>query len=237
MSADEPLFRFDAVSVVYDDVVALDDVCAEVPADGITAIIGPSGAGKSTLLRLCNRLEVPTHGRVLHHGRDLAELDPLKLRRSVGMVFQKPALFGGTVDDNLAVAVEESTREERTQALELAAIGGTYLDRPADTLSGGEAQRVCLARTLLTGPHALLLDEPTSALDERPKRDFEDTARDLAHQGIPILWVTHEPDQVKRVADRVLHLRDGRLAPHRHATPLEDHDPHENTATDERDDA
>jgi putative ABC transport system ATP-binding protein len=211
MDPDELLFRFDDVTLRHGDVVVLDHVSAEVPAQGITAVVGPSGAGKSTLLRLCNRLEVPTSGRVLHLGREVADLDPLELRRQVGMVFQTPALFGGTVDDNLAVAVPDSSRDERIHALELAAIGRDFLARQADSLSGGEAQRVCLARTLLTGPQALLLDEPTSALDEGPKRSFEETTRRLADGGIPALWVTHDVEQVRRIADHVLHLREGRL--------------------------
>jgi putative ABC transport system ATP-binding protein len=211
MDPDEPLFHFDDVSLHYGHVVVLDHVCAEVPAQGITAVVGPSGAGKSSLLRLCNRLEVPTTGHVLHRGRDLADLDPLELRRQVGMVFQTPALFGGTVDDNLAVAAADSRRDERLRALDLAAIGRDFLTRQADSLSGGEAQRVCLARTLLTAPEALLLDEPTSALDEGPKRSFEQTTRRLADGGIPVLWVSHELEQVRRVADHVLHLREGRI--------------------------
>jgi putative ABC transport system ATP-binding protein len=210
MDPGEPLFRFDDVTLRYGETVVLDHISAEVPAAGITAVVGPSGAGKSTLLRLCNRLEVPTTGRVLHHGRDLVDLDPLQLRRQVGMVFQTPPLFGGTVDDNLAVAAAASTRDERLQALELAAIGPEFLTRQAHSLSGGEAQRVCLARTLLTRPQALLLDEPTSALDEGPKRAFERTTRGLVDRGIPVLWVTHELDQVRRIADHRLHLRDGR---------------------------
>ena len=155
MSADEPLFRFEAVRVAVDNSLLLDGINAEVPARGISAVVGPSGAGKSTLLRLCNRLEVPTTGRVLYRGRDLSDLDPLRLRRQVGMVFQRPALFGGTVDDNLGVAAPASSRDARVQALGLAALDAGYLARRADSLSGGEAQRVCLSRTLLTGPEAL----------------------------------------------------------------------------------
>lgn len=205
------LFHFEAVDVVLDGTVVLDDVTAEIPGRGVTAVVGPSGAGKSTLLRLCNRLDVPTAGRITHHGRELSECDPLELRRRVGMVFQKPALFGGTVADNLDVAAPQSDGDQRRRALQQAALDHGYLDRRADTLSGGEAQRLCLARTLLTDPHALLLDEPTSALDAGPKRAFEGTATALAGRGIPIVWVTHELEQVQRVADRALVLHRGRV--------------------------
>jgi putative ABC transport system ATP-binding protein len=205
------LFAFESVDVVLDGVVVLEGLTLEIPSEGVTALVGPSGAGKSTLLRLCNRLEVPTAGRVLHRGRPLGALDPLALRRQVGMVFQKPTLFGGTVADNLDVAAPDSTPEQRRQALRRAALDEGHLDRRADTLSGGEAQRACLARTLLTDPRALLLDEPTSALDAGPKRIFEQTATALAADGIPIVWVTHELAQVQRVADRALVLDRGRL--------------------------
>ena len=98
-------------------------------------------------------------------------------------------------------------------ALERVALGPGLLGQDARTLSGGELQRMCLARTLVTGPETLLLDEPTSALDHQPKRVFESTARDLAAQGITIIWVTHDDAQTARVADRIYQLRDGRLTP------------------------
>jgi putative ABC transport system ATP-binding protein len=205
------LFAFEAVDVVLEGTSVLEDVTVEIPDRGVTAVVGPSGAGKSTLLRLCNRLEVPTAGRVFHRGEDLDALDPLALRRRVGMVFQKPTLFGGTVADNLDVAAPDSSPDQRRGALQRAALDESFLERRADTLSGGEAQRVCLARTLLTDPHALLLDEPTSALDAGPKRAFEQTATALIAEGIPIVWVTHELEQVRRIADQVLVLDRGRV--------------------------
>ncbi len=181
---------------------------------GITCVLGPSGAGKSTLLRLCNRLEVPTAGTVRFRGRDVAELDPLALRREVGMVFQRPTLFGGTVRDNLAVARPDGDEAAFVGALERARLDASFLDRPADELSGGEAQRACLARTLVTGPRVLLMDEPTSALDPASRRGLEDLARSLADEGVPMLWVTHDLAQADRLADDVLVLIGGRLVLH-----------------------
>jgi putative ABC transport system ATP-binding protein len=92
------------------------------------------------------------------------------------------------------------------------ALEPALLSQEARTLSGGELQRMCLARTLVTQPETLLLDEPTSALDEQPKRVFESTARDLAERGITIIWVTHDDAQARRVADRIYQLRDGHLS-------------------------
>ena len=204
-------FGFERVTVVRAGRRVLDAVTASVPADGITVVSGPSGAGKTTLLRLCNRLEIPDEGRVCYRGQPLDELDPLVLRRRVGMVFQRPVPFPGTVADNLAVAHPDAAAGDLGSALERVALDPGLLDQDARTLSGGELQRMCLARTLVTQPETLLLDEPTSALDAQPKRVFESTARDLAAQGITIIWVTHDDAQARRVANRICQLRDGHL--------------------------
>ena len=206
-------FGFQRVTVRRADRQVLDEITASIPAAGITVISGPSGTGKTTLLRLCNRLEIPDAGIVRYRGQPLDELDPLILRRRVGMVFQRPTPFPGSVADNLAVAYPDAGTEELTIALQRVALDAGLLDQEARTLSGGELQRMCLARTLVTRPETLLLDEPTSALDDQPKRVFEDTARDLAAQGITILWVTHDGAQADRVADRIYHLRGGHLIP------------------------
>jgi putative ABC transport system ATP-binding protein len=205
-------FTFDEVVVQRDGVRALDGFSAHVPRQGVTALFGPSGSGKSTLLRLCNRLEVPTAGRVSFDGQDVAELDPLRLRRQVGMVFQRPTPFPGTVRDNLLAAQPRTSQAGLEQALAGAALDGSWLDRDATALSGGEAQRVCVARTLVTRPRVLLLDEPTSALDEAAAMTFERTVLDLARDGIAVLWVSHDQSQVRRVANRVLRIVHGRCA-------------------------
>lgn len=128
------------------------------------------------------------------------------------MVFQRPTPFPGSVADNLAVAHPDASTEELSIALQRVALDPSLLDQEARTLSGGELQRMCLARTLVTQPETLLLDEPTSALDDQPKQVFERTARELAAQGIIIIWVTHDDAQARRVADRTYQLRDGHLA-------------------------
>jgi len=204
-------FEFKQVSVRRVNRLVLDEVSARIPAAGITVVAGPSGAGKTTLLRLCNRLDIPDAGRVWYRGQPLDELDPLALRRRVGMVFQRPTPFPGSVADNLAVAHPDAGAEEMTTALIRVALDPGLLGQEARTLSGGELQRMCLARTLVTRPETLLLDEPTSALDAQPKQVFEATARDLAAQGITIIWVTHDSAQADRIADRIYQLCDGQL--------------------------
>ena len=214
-------FRFDRVTVERSGRRVLDELSATIPAAGITVISGPSGAGKTTLLRLCNRLEIPDAGTVWYRGQPLDALDPLVLRRRVGMVFQRPAPFPGSVAGNLAVAHPDAGAEQMSDALRRVALDPGLLGQEARSLSGGELQRMCLARTLVTQPETLLLDEPTSALDEQPKQVFETTARDLATQGITLIWVTHDAAQAHRVADRIYHLRDGHLitAPTKEARP------------------
>ncbi len=214
-------FSFEQVTVRRAGRRILDEITTRIPGPGITVVAGPSGAGKTTLLRLCNRLDIPDAGRLWYRGQPLGELDPLVLRRRVGMVFQRPTPFPGSVADNLAVAHPGASTGEMTTALARVALDPALLAQEARTLSGGELQRLCLARTLVTEPETLLLDEPTSALDEQPKRFFEATARDLASQGITLIWVTHDIAQAHRVADRIYQLRDGHLttAPTKEARP------------------
>lgn len=205
-------FEFEQVTVARGGRRVLNGLTAEIRANGITVIAGPSGAGKTTLLRLCNRLDVPDTGIIRYRGQRLDDLDPLALRRRAGMVFQRPVPFPGSVAANLAEARPGITTEAMTAALDRVALDPGLLDQEARTLSGGELQRLCLARTLVTGPETLLLDEPTSALDAQPKLAFEQAAKELAAGGITIIWVTHDEAQASRVADRAYELRDGRLA-------------------------
>jgi putative ABC transport system ATP-binding protein len=204
-----PLFAFEDVVLELDGRRVLDGVRAELPDEGVTCLVGPSGSGKSTLLRLCNRLEVPTAGTVRFRGRDVADLDPLKHRRQVGMVFQRPTPFHGSVRANLLVARPEADDVALEAALERAALPASFLDRVADDLSGGEAQRMCLARTLVTEPEVLLMDEPTSSLDPEATKDLERLARQLAEQRVRIVWVSHDPEQVDRIADARFVVEDG----------------------------
>jgi putative ABC transport system ATP-binding protein len=174
-------------------------------------VVGPSGAGKSTLLRLCDRLEVPSRGRVRFRGDDVAALDPLGLRRRVGLVAQRPTPFAGTVADNLRVAAPGASPDTLDAVLGRVELGPELAGRPAHELSGGEAQRVCLARTLLTDPEVLLMDEPTSSLDPRARTALERLARGEAVAGVPVVWVSHDLAQVERIADYVVIVVAGRI--------------------------
>jgi putative ABC transport system ATP-binding protein len=182
-----------------------------VPAGRLTVIVGPSGAGKSSLLRLCNRLEVPDRGTVRYRGDDVAQLDPLHLRRCVGMVFQRPTPFPGTVLENLEVARAAIPHADAVALLDRVGLDESFLERPALELSGGEAQRVSLARTLATEPAVLLMDEPTSSVDADTAARIEVLAREEVGNGVDVLWVTHDQQQARRLADYVVEVRDGRI--------------------------
>jgi putative ABC transport system ATP-binding protein len=211
MARTDASLQFESVTVrLTDGRELLTEVSAQVVAGAITVVAGPSGAGKSTLLRLGDRLEVPSSGRVLFEGTDIATMDPCLLRRRVGMVFQRPVLFAGTVADNLRVADATAITDRLAGALDRVGLGPEFLDRTGDDLSGGEAQRVCIARTLLTEPHVLLMDEPTSALDPANRRAIEELARMLAQRGLGIMWVSHDHAQVERLADHLIVLHEGR---------------------------
>lgn len=204
------LFRFDDVHVADGAHEILRGVTLEIPEGGITVLTGPSGSGKSTLLRLCNRLEVTSAGRLWFRDRPLMERDPIELRREVGMVFQRPTPFPGTVAENLRAAA--TLDDPQVDAL-LARVGIAHdlAGRDALTLSGGEAQRVCMARTLATGCSVLLADECTSSLDAAATEVVEATARRLADDGDTVVWVTHDEQQAARLGDHHIRIEEGRI--------------------------
>jgi putative ABC transport system ATP-binding protein len=207
------LFTFRGVGLVTDGRPRLVDVDLELPDRAITVIVGASGSGKSSLLRLCNRLEAPTAGTVEFRGDDLDAVDIRAHRRRVGMLFQRPVPFAGTVAQNLRVADPELDDDGAGALLHRVGLDDGFLDRPADRLSGGESQRMCLARTLATHPEVLLADEATSSLDPEATRHLERLAVGLRDDGIPVLWVTQEPEQIDRISDHAVRVTDGRVAP------------------------
>jgi ABC-type methionine transport system ATPase subunit len=194
------------------DVEILKDVDARIPNGGVTAVVGPSGAGKSTLLRAINRLIEPSSGEVYLDGEPTSGLDTLELRRRVGMVFQIPSLFGGSVEEAVLYGARMSGKGAYSgRLLEMVGLSASLAERDPQALSVGQQQRAAIARALALEPEALLLDEPTSALDEAARRKIEDLVTDLnTRLGLTMVFVSHDLSQVERVADRVVLIAGGR---------------------------
>lgn len=205
---------FHLQDVRFLDVLHVDELTIE--RGKTTCIVGTSGAGKSTLVRLLNRMNPLTSGTITYEGVDLETIDPVALRRDVVMLAQTPLLFKGTVEENVQKGVqfaekEEKTKEEIARALETVSLA---IDGATDVakLSGGEKQRVALARVLLMDPNVYLLDEPTSALDpgteEEVMRAFLEEAK---RRQQTVLIITHSRDVAEQFADRIITVEKGRI--------------------------
>ncbi len=179
----------------------------------LITIMGASGSGKSTLLRLINRLSETDAGTILLNDKDIKDYNPIDLRRKIGMVFQVPVMFRGSVRDNLAFGMRLWGGDVDIETLSKeAGIPEILLDADAEQLSGGEKQRVCIARALANQPEVLLLDEPTSSLDAVSAEKIENLLLGLCRErNLTLLWVTHEKEQARRIGGRRFKLRDGRL--------------------------
>jgi phosphate transport system ATP-binding protein len=213
------VFELGGLSVSYADVPAVKDVTMDVDRNQITALIGPSGCGKSTLIRCLNRMNdlIPTahvDGQCLYHGYDLyaPDVDPVEVRKRIGMVFQKPNPFPKSIFDNVAfgprVLGMEDVEERVERALQSAALWDEVKDRldsNAYGISGGQQQRLCIARCIAVDPDVILMDEPCSALDPISTGKIEDLMMDLK-QRFSIVIVTHNMQQAARVSDKTAFL-------------------------------
>jgi phosphate transport system ATP-binding protein len=210
------VFDLDDVSVFYGDYQAVREVSMRVGRNEITALIGPSGCGKSTILRCFNRMNdlVPgarVTGKITYHGEDLYAdyVDPIEVRRRIGMVFQKPNPFPKSIYDNVAYGPRvNGTKKGLDDIVEGALTGAALWDEVKDklkesalALSGGQQQRLCIARTIAVKPEVILMDEPCSALDPIATAKIEDLMHDLARD-FTIVIVTHNMQQAARVSDR-----------------------------------
>jgi len=216
------------LSVFFGRHQVLKQVNLDVPAQAVTAIIGPSGCGKSTFLRAINRMHdlVPTariEGEVRLFGQDVysAQVEPVQVRRRVGMVFQKSNPFPTmSIADNVTVGLRlnglrkrPALEERMQQALTMSALWDEVkerLDAPALSLSGGQQQRLCIARALAVQPEVLLMDEPASALDPLATARVEDLILELKHH-YTIIIVTHNMQQAARISDNTAFLYLGEL--------------------------
>jgi phosphate transport system ATP-binding protein len=211
----EAVFELGELTVAYGGKTAVEGISMHVPRHEITALIGPSGCGKSTILRCLNRMNdlIPAAkvtGRVLYHGTDLYSegIDSVQVRKRIGMVFQKPNPFPKSIYDNIAfgpkvLGMDGDMDEIVERALRRAALWDEVKDRlktNAFGMSGGQQQRLCIARALAVEPDAILMDEPCSALDPISTGRIEDLMIDLK-QRYSIVIVTHNMQQAARVSD------------------------------------
>ncbi len=212
----EVTFRLEGVSVRYGEALAVKDVTMDIHHKDITALIGPSGCGKSTLLRCLNRMNdlIPSarvSGRLWYHGEDVygPKVDPVQVRKLIGMVFQKPNPFPKSIYDNVAfgprtTGMKGDMDEIVERALRSAALWDEVKDRLKENaygMSGGQQQRLCIARCIATEPDVILMDEPCSALDPISTARIEDLMHELKEQ-YTIVIVTHNMQQAARVSDR-----------------------------------
>jgi len=226
-SPGEPVVRVRDLRLFYGASEALHSICIDFPRHRATALIGPSGCGKSTLLRCLNRMndlidDVRTTGQILLDGQDITDptLDVIELRRRVGMVFQRPTPFPKSIYENVAYGLriagirDRATLDETVESsLKRAALWEEVKDRLPESalgLSGGQHQRLCIARAIAVDPAIILMDEPCSALDPRSTARIEDLIAELRGR-YTIIIVTHNMQQAARVSDFTGFLFEGSL--------------------------
>lgn len=206
------IFTLEDIHVTKGDLEILKGIAWRVPEGRTSVILGPSGSGKTSLLRLLNRLDEPTSGGIKYGDRPIDAYEVHRLRREVGMVFQRAEFFEGTIRDNLLFGTEiHKINIDIDDILALVTLAPDLLDRDVSTLSGGQAQKVSIGRSIAVGPKVLLLDEPTSGLDPTATVQIESLVRRLVDTlGITCIFVTHHIEQARRVGDRAIVIMDGR---------------------------
>ncbi|PZV09456.1 MAG: phosphate ABC transporter ATP-binding protein [Leptolyngbya sp.] len=209
------VFHTENVNIYYGDFLAVRDVNLDVPKNAITAFIGPSGCGKSTVLRCFNRLNdliksFHLDGKILYHGQDLyaPEIDAVEVRRQIGMVFQQPNPFPKSIYDNIAfgprlLGYKGNMDELVENSLKSAALWDDVKDKlkaMGNDISGGQQQRLCIARAISVQPEVILMDEPCAALDPISTLKIEDLMQELKER-YTLVIVTHNMQQASRASD------------------------------------
>ena len=182
----------------------------------ITCIVGASGSGKTTFLRMLNRLNVPDEGTILYNGRDIALIDTIKLRRDVVMLGQTPVIYRGSVEDNLQIGRQFSQKPPANESAMRETLIRVELDKPltssCQTFSGGEKQRLCLARVMLMNAAAYLLDEPSAALDQKTERFIIDNlAKFATEKNKQLVMITHSEQIAQTFKDSLIRIEHGHV--------------------------
>ncbi|WP_033543812.1 ABC transporter ATP-binding protein [Planococcus sp. CAU13] len=212
----KPAIHFNQVSYSIEGNPILQGITGSFPEGKITTLVGPSGAGKTTLLKLCNGLLSPDSGEIYIKDQPIDRFEPVELRRKVGIALQSAPMVSGTVYKNLALPMElKGGTLEKSPAESLlrdVGLGEKYLDRKITDLSGGQRQKVSIARTLVNKPDILLLDEITSSLDRTSLKEVEELITHINRKfGTTIVWITHNLQQALDIGDYTWVMMDGEV--------------------------
>ncbi|MEG0472443.1 MAG: phosphate ABC transporter ATP-binding protein [Solibacillus sp.] len=207
---------FDDVSFEINQTKLLKNITGSFYKGQITTLIGPSGAGKTTLLKLCNGLISASNGQIKIDQEPIESIEPTALRRRIGIALQSAPILKASVYENLALPrklqEQQLSKEEALSFLQAVGLGETFLMREAADLSGGQKQKLSIARTLVNQSEILLLDEITSALDPKSVREIEELVVQLnENYGVTIIWITHNIEQAKQLGQFTWMLKEGRL--------------------------
>lgn len=208
--------RFDNVCFEIDQMSILNNISGSFHTEKITTLVGPSGAGKSTLLKMCNGLLSPTSGKIFIEADPINLIEPTTLRKNIGIVLQNAPIIRGTVFENIALPLtlqqRKLTEKEAISFLEAVGLDHTFLYRKAEDLSGGQKQKISIARSLINKPKILLLDEITSALDPTSAHEIEQLILKINRVSrVTIIWITHNIEQAIRIGNYTWIMMEGQL--------------------------
>jgi len=213
------VFKLTDVNYFVEDLKILQNISLNINSNDFFVLLGPSGSGKSTLLRMLNCLNSPTSGEIFFHNKHIKEFDIIQLRKRVGFVFQSPTMVKGTVKENLTLTQNWSKEDnvfsdsELIEMLEQVGLNSKFLAKDAKSLSGGEQQRIALARVLLNKPEVLLLDEPTANLDPQLAQKILELVFNLYKEfNLTVVLVSHHHQIIKQFSKKVMYLIDGKIA-------------------------
>ncbi|MFB4212343.1 phosphate ABC transporter ATP-binding protein [Shouchella sp. JSM 1781072] len=215
----EKAIELQGVTYKIDGTTILNQIDGSFYKGRITSLVGPSGAGKTSLFRLCNGMRTATEGTIQYNGKLLSSYVPTELRKKVGIVLQQATMINGTVRENLVLpltlANEQLKDDAVKQSLEEVGLAASTMTKQAKELSGGQKQKLSIARTLLNQPDVLLLDEITSSLDRVSVREIEHLIEQIHERyGTTIVWITHQIEQAKRLSHDSWVMMDGQLVEH-----------------------
>ncbi len=210
------LLEFQNVCFENEGKSVLNKVTLNINTGEFISVVGPSGSGKSTFFKLCCNLISPTSGSIIFKGKNFMDYDPVELRKSIVYCFQTPLLFGSTVKQNIyyPYSIRGLKPDERrvNELFSTFHMSQDFLDNEVKNLSGGEKQRIALIRSLLFNPEILLLDEVTSALDKDNTELVEGIINSLNKQGVTVLWITHNLEQSRKNARRLITIDEGEIS-------------------------